>query len=102
MEKPYVIGIDMKNDTNSYKYSGSVIGDTIAKVKGFDFPMNFGVGINYVYDNKLTIALDYTFQKWSDAQFFGIKDTLNNSYKLSAGMEYYPNSLAKSYFKHMV
>lgn len=33
----------------------------------FKMPHTFGAGLTYVYDNRLTIGVDYTLQKWNTA-----------------------------------
>ncbi|MDD3320689.1 MAG: hypothetical protein PHS59_04510 [Paludibacter sp.] len=73
--------------------SSSVLNDTLT-VDGdteFDLPTMFGVGLYYTYDKKLSVGLDYSLQKWSDANFLGASDVLNDRSKIALGFEYLPN-----------
>jgi hypothetical protein len=58
---------------------------------GFELPSSYGIGLNYTYDKKLTIGIDYSLQEWKDAQFYGKLDSLSNRSKLAVGVEYQPN-----------
>lgn len=65
--------------------------------KEFEMPEMFGVGIQYTYDNHLTLGFDYTLQKWADAKYLGVTDTLNNRSKIVFGAEYLPNLKSRKY-----
>lgn len=71
--------------------------DTTTYNSGFDLPMSFGGGLTYVYDNRLTIGLDYSLQKWASAKFFGEK-SLNDRSRISLGAEYIPSPNKRNYF----
>jgi hypothetical protein len=64
---------------------------------GFELPSMFGIGLNYCYDNKLTIGIDYSLQQWKNAQFFSKTDSLGNRSKLAIGVEYLPNIKGRKY-----
>jgi hypothetical protein len=64
-------------------------------------PTIYGIGLNYTYDKKLTIGLDYTLQAWKDAKFFGKTDSLTNRSKIAAGIEYQPNSRSRKYLNRI-
>lgn len=67
-------------------------GDTIYNnIYGFELPTVYGIGINYTYDKKISIGIDYSMQEWKNAKFFGKTDSLNNRSKLAVGLEYQPN-----------
>ena len=57
----------------------------------FELPSLFGVGVNYCYDKKLTIGIDYSLQQWKNTEYYSKKDTLSNRSKLAVGIEYQPN-----------
>lgn len=77
-------------------------GDTASvNVSGFDLPTVYGVGLNYCYNKRLTIGVDYSMQEWKKAQFFGKTDSLNNRTKLAVGVEYQPNPKGR-YFSDRV
>lgn len=101
--------------------------DTIANA--YQIPHCFGIGFTYVYDNRLTVGVDYTLQKWANVKYPHFATNIetdgntsypgqlveqatdsnsdyegwkfNNSYKLSIGMEYVPSYTARSIFKRM-
>ncbi len=85
----------------------------------FELPHTFGVGLTYVYDNRLTIGLDYTLQQWSGMKFPHFQtnpnspDDTNNSEqdyeqwkfknlsRISLGAEYIPNPMSRKFFNRM-
>lgn len=75
--------------------------DTIVYENDFELPMTYGLGLNYNFDNKLTVGLDYAFQGWGDALFFGKTDSLRSRSKLSMGAEYIPNARGNNYFERV-
>jgi len=89
------IGLIYENKTAlSSKYTQmntGVLSDTTTTNPGFQLPTIYGVGINYCYNRKLTIGIDYSMQEWKNAQYFGKTDSLNNRSKLAIGIEYQPN-----------
>jgi hypothetical protein len=61
-----------------------------------------GAGVTYVYDNRLTVGVDYSVQKWADAKYKGVKDTyLSDRKKISAGAEFTPNPYSHNYLKRI-
>lgn len=75
--------------------------DTIVYDDDFELPMTFGVGLNYTFDEKLTIAADYSMQQWGEAMFYGKTDSLSNRTKLAIGTEYIPNPRGNKYFERV-
>lgn len=71
--------------------------DTVAT---FSVPMNIGVGVAYQYDNRLTIAADYTFQNWSKAKYMDAKSFYNMN-KIALGIEYLPSHMGRSYVSYI-
>lgn len=80
--------------------SGSTINtrDTVAT---FGTPMSLGVGATYVYDNRLTVGADFTYQKWSSVSFMNNDDAFCNRTKIAVGAEYLPNPMGRSYLAHV-
>jgi hypothetical protein len=66
----------------------------------YGLPMSIGAGAAYQYDKRLTIAADYTFQKWSDADYGGEK-AFYDMHKMAVGLEYLPSVAGRSYFSHI-
>jgi len=56
----------------------------------YELPQMYGIGLYYTYNKRLSVGLDYTMQKWSDAKFRGNYDLSNRS-KIALGVEYIPN-----------
>ncbi len=79
----------------------AVPADTIVYDDEFELPMTFGVGLNYIFDEKLTIAADFSMQQWGDALFYGKTDSLTNRSKLAIGGEYIPNPRGSKYFERV-
>ncbi|MDD3196454.1 MAG: hypothetical protein PHU68_11760 [Paludibacter sp.] len=71
--------------------------DTINFTNNFDLPMTFGGGINYTFNEKITIGIDYVTQQWADARFYNKTDSLANHSKLSIGAEYIPDIRGRNY-----
>lgn len=106
-----IYGLGHKMNAKGYRYNelkmnnnGSLVtltysGDTIRR--GFELPKTLGAGFTYNYKDKLTIGADFTFQQWEDTSFFGEKNQLTNRKKLSAGLEYLPDKIGRSYYKRI-
>ncbi|GAB4297261.1 MAG: membrane protein [Marinilabiliales bacterium] len=86
--------------TNTTSIYDNVLVDTIINVTEQEgkirIPSNYGVGVSYNYDNKIKVSADYYQQNWSQSEFFGVVDTLADSKKVSAGLEYTPDYYNKS------
>ena len=80
-------------DSNSTLQTHS--GDTISNA--FSIPNTFGVGMTYVYNNSLTVGLDYTLQKWADCKYFNKEGQYSDRSKISFGAEYIPNLKGRRY-----
>ena len=72
--------------------------DTVAT---FGSPMSFGIGLSYVYDKRLTVGADFTFQKWSSVTYMNAKNAFCNRTKIALGAEFLPNPLGRSYLAHV-
>ncbi len=65
----------------------------------FSTPTAYGLGLSYTYDNRLTLALDYAYQGWADAEYFGCTDTLASTNRIALGVEYLPRRMADYYYQ---
>ena len=72
--------------------------DTVA---AFGSPMSLGVGFSYVYDKRLTVGADFTFQKWSSVTYMNEKNAFCNRTKIAVGAEFLPNPMGRSYLAHV-
>jgi len=101
--------VNAKNTSLVTKYlnlSGTVTLDTIenqVNKKGvICFPMNIGAGLAYISHDKLTFAIDYRWQQWSAARFFGATDSLINSYTISFGTQLIPDPNRQNKYYKMI
>ena len=110
------IGVILDNNTKlNGEYSSLLINNYILSIdtmeryedqKGkINIPVRFGAGFLYSYKNKLLIAMDYSAQDWSKAQFFGEADSLTASSSIRFGLQYTPVSVDEvrraSYWKRI-
>ena len=82
---------------SSYPATQSI--DTIKNA--FSLPQTLGVGFTYVYNNSLTVGMDYTLQKWGKTKFFNEDGKFQDRTKISFGAEYLPNSVGRNYLKRV-
>ena len=73
------------------------INSTSDETAPMSIPTQYGAGLSYVYDNRLTLAADYSIEKYSDVQFFGTRGT--DRHRASAGFEYIPERLTRKLFR---
>lgn len=97
----YSLGHDLNAEAKlveSKKTSGTVeYSDTTYFDNAFKLPHTFGLGAAYTI-SKWTFGVDYTYQLWSDATFFGDNKGCDRS-KISLGAEYSPNLLSRNVLK---
>ncbi|HLP03815.1 MAG TPA: hypothetical protein VK152_00160 [Paludibacter sp.] len=78
------------------------LNDTISTEYQFETPTLLGAGLQYTYDKKLTIGVDYSLQKWGEAKFFwdpatsANQENLRNRSKIALGFEYIPNPVGRN------
>ena len=98
-------GHDLSNDSYVQEVLGSndtgMTVDTRDTIATFGTPMSFGVGATYVYDDRLTVGADFTFQKWSSVTYMNKVGAFCNRTKIAVGAEYLPNPMGRSYFAHV-
>jgi hypothetical protein len=80
------------------RINSGIPADTVLFDDAFDMPVLFGAGLNYSFDEKLTLAVDYVQQQWSESRFYNKTDSLSNRSRLSIGVEYIPDIRGRSYF----
>ena len=88
----------------TFDYSGTieVPKDTFQDFTEWGFitlPKNISAGISYSENNKLLIILDYSAQNWNEYTLFEETDNLQNSLRISGGVQYIPayNSVTNFY-----
>lgn len=83
--------------------TAGVLNDTTINNYQFELPTVFGIGVNYTYDNRISIGIDYSLQKWASTKYFWNPTTatnaesLNDRSKLSVGIEYTPKPLGRKF-----
>ncbi len=82
-------------------FSSKLNSQEILSNKDFELPQTLGVGVNYTFNNKLTIGADYEHRNWKETTYFGKKDTLVSTNKLALGMQYIPNPRGRRYIDHI-
>jgi len=97
--------LNVKHDLILYNSTGQS-NDTVLYINNepnnIVLPRNYGFGISFSRNNKFTIGADYFQQNWEDASFLGVKDSLENSNRISAGFEYTPNYRSQNnYFQRV-
>ena len=63
-------------------------------------PMQWGVGASYTWQQRLTLAFDYTYQAWSDAQTYA-GQSLRSRAIYAFGAEYRHNPYGRSYVERI-
>ena len=85
------------------KITSGVLTDSVSPGYEFELPTIYGFGLNYTYDKKISIGIDYSMQAWKDTKFFWDPKTLkndenlNNRSKLAVGAEYQPKPTGRKF-----
>ena len=110
----YTLGHTMNGEVYKYNQTGkendgtiyiqSQTGDTITNP--FKMPHTFGAGLTYIYDNRLTIGVDYTLQKWNTADLKWSKFNqesliMNSRTRIALGAEFIPSHISHNYLKRI-
>ena len=83
--------VSLNNAQATSTHTSHIVEIDTLSASDFDIPQSFGVGLYYKYNNKWSVGVDYSMQQWGDANFYGPKNDLIDSWKLAAGLEYQPN-----------
>lgn len=82
----------------------------------FKLPYTFGVGATVLHKNRLTVGVDYNFQKWSNIDYPVQTSNVSTSHKLgyqlvgsrlldrhkvTLGADWVPNPMSRGYFGHV-
>lgn len=65
-------------------------------------PSNIGAGISLDNGSNLTVAADFSMQKWSEFRSLEGRQDLNDSYRVGVGAEYTPNAASISNYLNRV
>ena len=58
-------------------------------------------GKEFGLPNKLTLAVDFSYEDWGKMLYFGEKGNFRNRYRVAVGGEYIPDYMRKSYFNRI-
>ena len=101
----FVLGavFENKSKLNGTFLQGEILtNDTVMNLKdGFDLPMMYGVGASYTYDNRLTLAFDYSMTQWGKVQYALDPGSMRDRMKFSLGVEYRHNPMGKKFVERM-
>lgn len=86
---------------NTYVQTNTSVITTKDTIATFGLPNSFGAGITYKYDDRLTVGVDYSLQKWGDVTYMNQPNAFCDRTKISVGAEYLPSKLGKTYFGHV-
>jgi opacity protein-like surface antigen len=83
------------------RYRVTISSDTLETTDYFDcqLPTTIGAGLSYKWDDRLTVGLDFQKQRFSQATFMGVKDSLRDNNRIALGVEYLPSTLAEHYYQ---
>ncbi len=92
-------------DHNRFMELSATFLDTITDItSGMVLPQVWGVGVSYVWDNRLTIGIDFEVQDWDQAKFMpgtAYEIQLNQMNRYAVGVEYRHNPLGINYVDRM-
>lgn len=100
----YSPGHNLNNSANELRVTGSSSSATSSQkdiVADFGIPTTYGVGLAYMYNNRLTVAADGMIQNWDKVAYMGEKDVFCKRAKVALGAEYIPNPIGRSYLAHV-
>jgi len=89
------------SDTTQYPKNGGL---------SLSIPNSFGVGLAYMHNDKWTVGVDYSLQKWGNEKFpmfnsdgtdYVLQNVLKDRHKIVLGGEFVPNELSRSFFSRI-
>lgn len=110
----YSLGHNISGD--AYKFYETYNSSSIIQSQKIDtinnacnIPESFGIGVTYTYDKRLTIGMDYTYQKWENVkfpttqngQYVSSEGQFSNRTKIAVGAEYLPDPYNRNFFKRI-
>lgn len=80
----------------------AVINSDTTRAANFSIPTGVGVGLSYTFDDRLTIAADYSMQQYGTVDFFSTPDAVykgTDYHRASLGFEYIPERVTRKLFR---
>lgn len=56
-------------------------------------PLTGGIGFSLARTSRWTIGADFQYQNWSAYKYYGVSDSLNNSFRISLGGQFRPSAV---------
>lgn len=100
----YSPGHEMSHSAYEYRQTGTDANASYSQqeIPGhYDLPSSWGVGLAYVYDQRLTLAADFMSQDWQDAAYEGSKNVFCRRTRFSFGAEMIPNPMGRNYLSRI-
>ena len=109
------LGHNLKNEAQMIisslnSQSSSTHADTTMIADAMELPMSFGLGAAYNKDRKLTIAADFSLEKWGGLDFPStltnggyqkVGGLLKDRMKVNVGADWIPNPMGLKYLEHV-
>lgn len=99
-----VLGATFENkrklNAHYLQYELSTVDSVFESDNNFQLPMFFSVGGSYTYNERLTVALDYSHYYTSNVRYFET-GVLKDRSKMALGMEYRHNPMGRNYAERM-
>ena len=109
------LGHNLKNDAEMIisslnSQSSSTHADTTRIADAMELPISFGVGAAYNKGGKLTVAADFTLEKWGSTEFPGtltgtgyqkMSGLLQDRMKVNIGADWLPDPMGQKYMQHV-
>jgi hypothetical protein len=83
---------------SSYLQIETNTNDTVETLENaFEMPMMYGAGVSYNYAKRLTVAVDYQCQNWTNTNYFDKANVLRTRELWILGVEYRHDPLSRNY-----
>lgn len=87
----------------TYEQIENTTNDTVSTMYGgFEMPMTYSLGLSYDYANRFLLGLDYQYQDWANASYFGENNGLNSRHRWAMGIEYRNNPESRRYIDRIM
>ena len=95
----YSMKLPMKNTTEITSTTNITNMDTISYE--FEYPQTAGVGVSYLWNNRLLIGADVTWMQLSKVKYYSQENVFTDRFVYALGFEYVHNIDSKSYVELM-
>lgn len=95
----HYLGSELYHTRQGVSSTGNIevlLNDTIKSSSAYSMPLSIGTGLSYRIADKLMIGADVKYSKWSEADFQQLEATFRDQWTVALGMEWTPDSRARS------